>query len=193
MSYLSQAAASGEKEPRTERGRKTLRRLLEAAAAEFGERGYHEAAINGITVRRGAGAGADRGRRAGRGGRRDAGLGPHRDERVPRHALRPVARGHGAGGCRGRRDRPGLRRPEDQVIALGGDLPDLIARRADLTPDAVALEEAAGGRVLSYAELDRRAGCAASVLADRGVGEGDRVAILCRNRIAFWELLFACA
>ncbi|TMJ13692.1 MAG: long-chain fatty acid--CoA ligase [Alphaproteobacteria bacterium] len=78
-------------------------------------------------------------------------------------------------------------------MALGGDLPDLIARRADLTPDAVALEEAAGGRVLSYAELDRRAGCAASVLADRGVGEGDRVAILCRNRIAFWELLFACA
>ncbi|TMJ13691.1 MAG: TetR/AcrR family transcriptional regulator [Alphaproteobacteria bacterium] len=57
MSYLSQAAASGEKEPRTERGRKTLRRLLEAAAAEFGERGYHEAAINGITVRAGVALG----------------------------------------------------------------------------------------------------------------------------------------
>jgi AcrR family transcriptional regulator len=57
MSYTSQAAASGEKEPRTERGRKTLRRLLEAAAAEFGERGYHEAAINGITVRAGVALG----------------------------------------------------------------------------------------------------------------------------------------
>src|SRR3954464_14222091 len=57
MSYLSQAAASGEKEPRTERGRKTLRRLLEAAASEFGERGFHEAAITGITARAGVALG----------------------------------------------------------------------------------------------------------------------------------------
>ena len=35
MSYVSEAAsAGGDKELRTERGRKTLRRLLEAAAAE---------------------------------------------------------------------------------------------------------------------------------------------------------------
>jgi AcrR family transcriptional regulator len=51
MSYLNQAAGSADKEPRTDRGRRTLRRLLEAAAAEFGERGYHEAAITGITRR----------------------------------------------------------------------------------------------------------------------------------------------
>jgi AcrR family transcriptional regulator len=57
MSYLSQAAANADKEPRTERGRKTLRRLLEAAAAEFGERGFHEAAINGITGRAGVALG----------------------------------------------------------------------------------------------------------------------------------------
>ena len=58
MSYVSEAVgAGGDKEPRTERGRKTLRRLLEAAAAEFGERGYHEAAINGITVRAGVALG----------------------------------------------------------------------------------------------------------------------------------------
>ena len=31
-----------DKTPRTERGRKTLRRVLEAAALEFGERGYRE-------------------------------------------------------------------------------------------------------------------------------------------------------
>jgi fatty-acyl-CoA synthase len=72
------------------------------------------------------------------------------------------------------------------------DLPDLIARRAELTPDAVALEEAATGRTLSYAELDDRAGRAASLLEARGVGAGDRVAVLCRNRPAFFELLFAC-
>jgi AcrR family transcriptional regulator len=57
MSYLSEAAAPNDKTPRTERGRKTLRRLLEAASAEFGERGYHEAAINGITQRAGVALG----------------------------------------------------------------------------------------------------------------------------------------
>jgi AcrR family transcriptional regulator len=44
-------AATSDREPRTERGRKTLRRLIAAAAAEFGERGFHEAAITGITRR----------------------------------------------------------------------------------------------------------------------------------------------
>jgi AcrR family transcriptional regulator len=54
---MSQSAASGEKTPRTERGRKTLRRVLEAAALEFGERGYHDAAITGITQRAGVALG----------------------------------------------------------------------------------------------------------------------------------------
>ena len=46
-----------DKTPRTERGRKTLRRVLEAAAAEFGERGFHDAAITGITQRAGVALG----------------------------------------------------------------------------------------------------------------------------------------
>jgi AcrR family transcriptional regulator len=50
-------AINGDKEPRTERGRKTLRRLIEAAAAEFGERGFHDAAITGITRRAGVALG----------------------------------------------------------------------------------------------------------------------------------------
>src|SRR3954451_11488900 len=57
MIYSSAASGSGDKEPRTERGRKTQRRLLEAAAAEFGERGFHEAAITGITQRAGVALG----------------------------------------------------------------------------------------------------------------------------------------
>jgi AcrR family transcriptional regulator len=57
MVYSSAVTASGDKEPRTERGRKTLRRLLEAAAAEFGERGFHDAAITGITQRAGVALG----------------------------------------------------------------------------------------------------------------------------------------
>lgn len=74
-----------------------------------------------------------------------------------------------------------------------GDIPDLLAKRAELSPDKAALEEVVTGRCLTYAELDRRAGQAASLMASRGVKEGDRVAILCRNRIAFFELLFGCA
>jgi fatty-acyl-CoA synthase len=73
------------------------------------------------------------------------------------------------------------------------DLPDLIGRRAELTPHSVALEEVATGRTLTYAGLDARAGRTASLFSARGVGRGDRVAILCRNRIAFFEALFACA
>ena len=44
--------------PRTERGRKTLRKLLDAAAVEFGEKGYHETSIVSITARAGVALGS---------------------------------------------------------------------------------------------------------------------------------------
>ena len=72
-------------------------------------------------------------------------------------------------------------------------LPDLLARRSELSGEAVAFEELASGRTLTYAQLHARASRAAGLLAARGISEGDRVAVLCRNRIAFFELLFACA
>ena len=72
-------------------------------------------------------------------------------------------------------------------------VPDIAAKRAELSPGAVALEEVATGRTLTYADLDLRASRAAFLLRTRGVGPGDRVAILCRNRVAFFEILFACA
>ncbi|AKH42495.1 AcrR family transcriptional regulator [Altererythrobacter atlanticus] len=46
------------KQPRTERGRRTLRRLLDAAAEEFGEKGFHEGSISGITQRAGVALGS---------------------------------------------------------------------------------------------------------------------------------------
>lgn len=46
-----------DKQPRTERGRRTLRAILDAAAAEFGERGFHDAAISAITRRAGVASG----------------------------------------------------------------------------------------------------------------------------------------
>ncbi|PKP97424.1 MAG: TetR family transcriptional regulator [Alphaproteobacteria bacterium HGW-Alphaproteobacteria-13] len=50
--------AGRDKTPRTERGRRTLRKLLDAAAAEFGERGFHEASISAITRRAGTALGS---------------------------------------------------------------------------------------------------------------------------------------
>ncbi len=52
------APEASEKRPRTERGRKTLRKLLDAATVEFGERGFHEASISGITRRAGVALGS---------------------------------------------------------------------------------------------------------------------------------------
>ena len=47
-----------DKAPRTKRGRETLRRLLDAAAKEFGEKGFHDASISGITRRAGTALGS---------------------------------------------------------------------------------------------------------------------------------------
>ena len=52
------ASADEARTPRTERGRRTRRALLDAAAAEFGERGFHDASISGITARAGVAAGS---------------------------------------------------------------------------------------------------------------------------------------
>ena len=55
---VAQAAVSDAKTPRTERGRKTLRKLLDAAAEEFGEKGFHEASVSSITRRAGMALGS---------------------------------------------------------------------------------------------------------------------------------------
>ncbi|MGD9966156.1 MAG: TetR/AcrR family transcriptional regulator [Hyphomonadaceae bacterium] len=59
MSQHSGSESDGEERagPKTERGRRTLRRLLDAASEEFGARGYHETAISHITQRAGVGLG----------------------------------------------------------------------------------------------------------------------------------------
>ena len=46
------------KAPRTERGRKTLRKLLDAATREFADHGFHDASISGITRRAGVALGS---------------------------------------------------------------------------------------------------------------------------------------
>jgi fatty-acyl-CoA synthase len=73
-------------------------------------------------------------------------------------------------------------------------LADWTAYWAQRTPSAPALVEPATNRRLSYRELDRRANRLAHALhGARGVGRGDRVAVLAHNRVEHFEALFACA
>ncbi|MHA7821079.1 MAG: TetR/AcrR family transcriptional regulator [Erythrobacter sp.] len=58
MSARKELETVGEnKIPRTERGRRTLRKLLDASAIEFGEKGFHEASVSSITLRAGVALG----------------------------------------------------------------------------------------------------------------------------------------
>ena len=72
-------------------------------------------------------------------------------------------------------------------------IPDITAQRAQLKPDAVAFRDLVRGTSLTYAELDAHVQHVAGYLQSQEVTEGDRVAVLCRNRVEFFELLFACA
>src|SRR5206468_8284450 len=54
---MAVSAASDGKAPRTARGERTLRKILDAARDEFGERGFAESSIVGITRRAGVALG----------------------------------------------------------------------------------------------------------------------------------------
>jgi fatty-acyl-CoA synthase len=68
-------------------------------------------------------------------------------------------------------------------------LPELVGRNARRTPDAVAL--VFEGATRTFAELDERAARLAAALCARGVGQGDHVAILMRNRLELVEAFLA--
>lgn len=70
---------------------------------------------------------------------------------------------------------------------------DFLQRRADIAPDRIAMHDLASGLEVTYQEMHGRTGRTAALLADLGVQSGDRVALLCRNRIEFFEVLFASA
>lgn len=70
-------------------------------------------------------------------------------------------------------------------------IPDITAQRAMLKPDAVAFRDLVRGTTLTYRELEDNVQTLAGLLHSAGVGAGDRIAVLCRNRVEFFELLFA--
>jgi fatty-acyl-CoA synthase len=71
--------------------------------------------------------------------------------------------------------------------------PDLMARRAELTPTRTAFTDIVSGRSVTFAQLQNQTAAFAGALINAGIAKDDRVAVLCRNRIEFFALLFACA
>ena len=68
---------------------------------------------------------------------------------------------------------------------------ELLSKRAELTPDRVALVEVETGCRYTYAELNARANRLANFLRDKlGVQPGDRVAILAKNSVVYLDLLY---
>ena len=57
VSEVQASAASDGKAPRTARGERTLRKILDAAQEEFGEHGFSDSSIVGITRRAGVALG----------------------------------------------------------------------------------------------------------------------------------------
>ena len=70
---------------------------------------------------------------------------------------------------------------------------DLLAERARLTPDKLALVAVETGERLTYAELNERAERAAAAVVAAGVAPGDRYGILFHNSVDFLALFFAAA
>ncbi|MFH5797021.1 AMP-binding protein [Haladaptatus sp. CMAA 1911] len=64
-------------------------------------------------------------------------------------------------------------------------------KRARLSPDAVGLVDATTGEHYTYRELNRRANRTARLLFEYGVSDGERVAVLSRNRPEFIDCFFA--
>ena len=65
-------------------------------------------------------------------------------------------------------------------------------KRAELTPGVIAFRDAATGRDWSFGQLNEAADAVAEGLESMGLGEGDRLGILCFNRADFFVVLFAC-
>jgi fatty-acyl-CoA synthase len=69
---------------------------------------------------------------------------------------------------------------------------DWLDRRAKLSPDRIALEEAATGREISYRDWNASANRTANYLRSLGVGRSDRVAVYASNSLDYLDVWMAC-
>lgn len=72
-------------------------------------------------------------------------------------------------------------------------IPDMAAKRAELSPEATAFIDMGTGRQWSFAQIEAEVGrIAAGLHAELGLAPGDRLGVLCHNRAEFFILLLAC-
>ncbi|MEW2912655.1 AMP-binding protein [Leisingera sp. JC11] len=71
-------------------------------------------------------------------------------------------------------------------------VPDMAAKRAELTPGALAFHDISTGCDWSFARINDAANAVAAGFQAQGLKEGDRAAIICQNRVEFFIALFAC-
>lgn len=69
---------------------------------------------------------------------------------------------------------------------------DWIAHHAGRRPTNLAIDDLHTGRKFTYADLDARTARLTAALAGRGIGKGDRIALLTPNCAEYFELQFAC-
>lgn len=71
---------------------------------------------------------------------------------------------------------------------------DWLAKRAELSPDKVALVDTATGRRWTYVQFNERASRFAEFIRDGwGIQDGERIAILAPNSSDYFEVLYGCA
>jgi long-chain acyl-CoA synthetase len=70
-----------------------------------------------------------------------------------------------------------------------GTVVDIVRHHRGLDEPAITFE----GRTVTFAELDERSSQVANALRDAGVGSGDRVAFLDKNRPEYFEIVFGAA
>jgi carnitine-CoA ligase len=70
-------------------------------------------------------------------------------------------------------------------------LPTMLLRQAKRIPDKALVS--AGNATLTYAQACDMAARAAAALQSAGIGSGDRVALICSNRMEFIEIFLGCA
>lgn len=69
---------------------------------------------------------------------------------------------------------------------------DYLQRRADLTPERVALRDTLTGRSITYADWNTNADRTANLLLALGVAVGDRVAVYAANSLEYLDVWMAC-
>ena len=71
------------------------------------------------------------------------------------------------------------------------DASNLLSKRAELTPNRVALREMATGQSYTFAQLNARVNRACHFLQKLGVQHGDVVSLLAHNSVVYVDLMYA--